>query len=101
MADSRVKLLGSNSFFCPAGDPDLDPGFLSLDCDRDRDMVPRRACFKDDPRGPEEEVVALVGGVDVECTNLSLSLDGVGVGSETVDAEDCVGVASLGRPDTS
>ena len=62
MAFSRVILLGLNSFFCPIGDEDRDPGFLSLERDRDRDKVPRRASFNDDPR----EVKGVISGAVVE-----------------------------------
>lgn len=89
MAESSVILLGSNSFFCPLGDEEREPGFLSLELDRDREIVPRNACLNDVPRGNEVVVVVLVAGVSAEKLRpIVLSLPLGGVASDGADNED-------------
>lgn len=90
MAESRVILLGSNSFFRPLGDEERDPGCLSLDFDRDRDrdIVPRKACLSDVPRGNADDIAVLVKGVSVEDARPSVSLPLGGVVSDVPDSED-------------
>lgn len=91
IAESRVILLGSNSFVRPIGDPERDRGFLSLEPDRERDKVPRSACCKDlPPRGIDPEETTLVNGVSV---GLFGSLSVTETISEVADeAGCCVGV---------
>jgi hypothetical protein len=91
IAESSVILLGSNSFFCPLGEEERESGFLSLDLDRDRDrdIVSRKACFSDDPRGNEVVVAVFVAGVSSEKLRLiALSLPLSGVVSDGTDNED-------------
>ena len=91
IAESSVILLGSNSFFCPLGDEEREPGFLSLELDRDRDreIVSRNACLNDVPRGNEVVVVVLVAGVSAEKLRpIVLSLPLGGVASDGADNED-------------
>lgn len=98
IAESSVILLGSNSFFCPLGDEERDPGILSLDLDRDRDrdMVSRKACLSDVPRGNDVVVAVLVAGVSAEKLRpIVLSLPLGGVVSDGADNEDRRVVGSL------
>lgn len=89
MAESSVILLGSNSFFCPRGDEERDPGFLSLELDRDRDIVPRKACLSDVPRGNVLLAVVLVAGVSAEKLRpIVLSLPLIEVVSDGADNEE-------------
>lgn len=100
MADSRVILLGSNSFFWFLGDEERDSGSLSLDLDRDRDrdMVPRKACLSDVPRSNWEDVAILVIGVSVgdACPNVSDPL--YVLVSDVPDNEDLEGRGSIFVP---
>ena len=94
IAVSRLILLGSNSFFFPIGDEEREPEVLSLEQDRERDIVSRSACFNDDPRGNEEVFPKLVAVVldEVGCPTLSLPYRGPG--SDMVVAEDGIGDSS-------